>query len=246
MVNKVSVIIVLLLVILLMSLAFNYVLYKKAFLPLHMAKLDPIGLNYYRKDDIPTTNKPIVMFYGDSRGLSWPAPVLDQFQFVNRSIGSQTSIQVSERFSQHVALIKPDIVLLQVCVNDLKMIPLFPTQKASILANCKQNLQNILTQSHGLGSKVVLSTVFPLGDISIARKLLGSREQPIIEAIDEINAYISTLVSENTLIFDSYSLLKGEGRKIKPAYSQDWLHLSPEGYQHLNTELVSLLETLVD
>ena len=79
-----------------------------------------------------------------------------------------------------------------------------------------------------------MTTIFPLGDVSLARQALGTKEQPIIQGIDEINQFIKTQQSDNTVIFDSYGLLVGENKKIDPKYSHDWLHLSSEGYQHLN------------
>ena len=231
------------LVLLLTSIVVNYVFYKKACIPLHAEKLDPIGLSYYPRTalDEKSSIKPMIMFYGDSRGLSWPNPQTDQYQFLNRSIGNQTSIQVLERFNQHVAPHRPEIIIIQVCINDLKMIPLFPDKKAQIIADCKHNLKNLLSRSEKIKSNIILSTVFPLGEISLARKALGMQKQPIMDAIDEVNIYIRSLASENIRVFDSYRLLKGDGREIDKQYSVDWLHLNKEGYQYLNKELLVFL-----
>jgi len=240
---KYGLIIAILLLLLFVSLALNYIFYKKAFIPLHAAKLDPIGLSYY-----PVTNledrddKPLVMFYGDSRGLNWPYPQLNHYQFLNRSIGNQTSIQVLERFKQHVVPHHPDIIIIQVCINDLKMIPLFPSKRDKIIADCKHNLQALVKRAEKIKAKVILSTVFPLGKISLARKLLGMKEKPIMDAIDEVNIYIKSLASDNIQIFDSYHFLKGVGQAIDPQYSHDWLHLNKKAYQYLNKQLEVFLE----
>ena len=215
---------------------------------MYTEKLDPIGLNYYpissslAPSDANKRLKPRLMFYGDSRALSWTHPALEQYEFMNRAIGGQTSIQIVSRFQQHVATYQPDIIILQLCVNDLKMIPLFPTQEKEIISNCKNNLQQLLQLAQNIQAKVILSTVFPLGDISLMRKVFGIRETPIIKAIDEVNAYIYSLADDNTVILDAYRLLKGESKKIDPRYNQDWLHLNASGYEILNTELVKLLE----
>ncbi len=244
----IPIILILLLVLLLASLALNYYFYKKALLRIYTEKLDPIGSNYYPVSSSPApsdTNKrlkPRLMFYGDSRALSWPNPALEQYEFINRAIGGQTSIQIVSRFQQHVVAHQPDIIILQLCVNDLKMIPLFPKQEKEIISNCKNNLQQLLQLAQNIKAKVVLSTVFPLGDVSLMRKAFGIRETPIIKAIDEINTYIHSLADDKTVILDAYSLLKGEAKKIDPRYSQDWLHLNASGYEILNTELVNLLD----
>ena len=241
---KYSIIIVSLLAMLVISLMLNYIFYKKAFIPLQAAKLDPIGLNYYKQDIAKDkkSDKPIVMFYGDSRGLSWPNPSLDQYQFINRSIGNQTSIQTVARFHQHVSPHRPKTIIIQVCVNDLKMIPLFPDKAEQIIANCKANLKKLLIQAQAIESKVILSTVFPLGEVTLDRRILGIKAQPIMNAIDNVNTYIRSLASKNVTIFDSYLLLKGEGQKVDKQYSHDWLHLNKKGYQYLNKHLLELLK----
>jgi len=249
----ITIILILLLGLLLVSLASNYYFYKKALLRMYADKLDPVGLNYYpdaASTELPKPSnklKPKVMFYGDSRALSWGNPTFDQYEFINRAIGGQTSIQIVSRFQQHVVAHQPDIIIFQLCVNDLKMIPLFPAKEREIIENCKNNLQQLLQLAHNIKAKVILSTVFPLGDVSIMRKAFGVREKPIIKAIDEVNNYIHSLADDKTVILDAYGLLKDlnsadETKKIAPHYSKDWLHLNASGYEMLNKELVNLLE----
>jgi len=233
------------LILLSVSLLLNYVFYNKAFIPLHALRLDPIGLSYYPStpnDKEFSTRKNTIMYYGDSRSLSWPAFESKQYSFVNYAIGNQTSIQILDRFDKHVAPYKPHIILVQMCVNDLKMIPLFPDKKVQIIKDCKKNIARLLQKTHKLKAKIILTTVFPLGDVSLARKMLGIKEQPIIHAIDEINSFIKSLKSENTVIFDSFNLLVGNNGKVKPAYSHDWLHLNKAGYKHLNQHLKILIK----
>lgn len=243
------ILIILTLLLLMLSLAFNLVFYKKAFIPLHAVRLDPLGLNYYpfvtkSEKGNQSINKPFIMFYGDSRGLSWPIPDDDNYDFINRSIGNQTSKQIIGRFGKDVAPYKPNIIIIQMCVNDLKMIPLFSSQKSMIIKGCKDRLLALVNQAHQIDAQVILTTVFPLGNVSIARNILGIREQPIINAIDEINRYIKTLASEKTIIFDSYYFLAAKDRKIQPKYSHDWLHLNNHGYQILNHQLKTLLKNI--
>ena len=203
------------------SLVLNYFFYKRAFIPLQSAKLDPIGLDYY--SSASTSNKPEgvpeVMFYGDSRALSWGPYKSTELHFTNRAIGNQTSTQIVQRFQAHAAVHKPQVFLVQMCVNDLKMIPLFPNKGERIIQDCKDNIQLLIDKAKQIDSKVVLTTVFPLGDISVFRNVLGITEAPIIDSIVQVNDFIKTLASEDTLIFDSYKLLVGEDHKINPDYS---------------------------
>jgi lysophospholipase L1-like esterase len=223
-----------------LSIALNYLFYKKAFIPLHALRLNPLELNYYSSlsSNIESDNKKnTIMYYGDSRALSWPFIKNNKFNYINRSIGNQTSIQINDRFKNHVVSHKPQVILVQMCVNDLKMIPLFPEKKEQIIQGCISNIESILQKAHNINSKVILTTVFPLGDISLARKMLGIKEQPIIGAIDIINKHIKSLKAENTLVFDSFGFLVGNERKVDSRYSHDWLHINETGYQHLNQNL---------
>jgi lysophospholipase L1-like esterase len=226
------------------SLVLNYFFYKRAFIPLQSAKLDPIGLDYYSSKTSLNKSEgvPEVMFYGDSRALSWAPYKTTEVHFTNRAIGNQTSTQIVQRFQAHAAVHKPQVLLVQMCVNDLKMIPLFPAKSERIVQDCKDNIQLLINEAKQINSKVVLTTVFPLGDISVFRNVLGITELPIIDGIAQVNEYIKTLASDDILIFDSYKLLAGEDHKINPDYSSDWLHLNITGYKHLNSHLSEFLK----
>jgi len=220
----------------------GYVLGKKSLLMVYSTRLDPIGLNYYG-DEIGREEKlnPLIMFYGDSRALSWGRPMVEQYHVINRAIGGQTSLQIVSRFQQHVVPHRPHIVILQMCINDLKMVSLFPEQKKEIVENCKKNILEMVKEAKKIKARILLTTVFPLGDIPIVQNILGIEEQPILDAIDEVNLYIRSLENENTIIFDTYYLLKGSTRKINPQYSEDWLHLNGDGYKLLNKKLLNYL-----
>ena len=226
------------------SLVLNYFFYQRAFIPLQSAKLDPIGLDYYSSEIAPSTLEgiPEVMLYGDSRALSWGPYKTTTLNFTNRAIGNQTSTQIVQRFQAHVAIHKPEVLIVQMCVNDLKMIPLFPNKGQRIIQDCKDNIQLLADKAKLINSKLVMTTVFPLGYISIFRKALGISEAPIINGIERVNDYIKTLASDDLLIFDSYGYLLGDDRKINPAFSSDWLHLNGGGYKHLNSHLSEFLK----
>jgi len=115
------------------------------YLALNGTRLDPLGLLYPTRADISTpitnTAPSRVVFFGDSRAQQWPTPSRGkQFVFINRGIGAQTSVQVAARFEQDVVPLHPQIVLIQVGINDLKTIPLFPARQEQIIQHCKENI----------------------------------------------------------------------------------------------------------
>lgn len=227
-------------IIIIMSLGLNIglaLLAKKLYLDNNELRLDPLQLNLYSDNEVTQKTKTRVVFFGDSRALSWSAPELEYLEFINRGIGQQTSAQIQLRFDQHVKPLQADWVVLQLGVNDLKAIPLFPEQRASIIEQCKNNLQRIIHQAHTQGSKVLLTTVFPLGEVPLERMPFWSPE--VADAIDTINEFIRSLQGDKIEVLDTYQLLvSATPQKIRQEYSRDLLHLNAEGYKQLNKALM--------
>jgi lysophospholipase L1-like esterase len=244
-------VITLLSIVLLTSLTLNFYLFTQAkqyYLQLHQVRLDPLGLNHYppestQKDSINTDKIPIVLF-GDSRAASWPPPAnLKNFAFINRGIGAQTSVQALGRFDDHVRPLQPRIIIIQVGINDLKTLPLFPKQKKSIIAHCQENIKQLVAQSLDMEAIVILTTIFPVGEVPLERKIFWSDE--VAQAVDEVNRYIYSLEKQEVIIFDTYSILADEDGLLKDEYAQDELHLNALGYEVLNNKLADILASVV-
>ncbi|MBD1933120.1 SGNH/GDSL hydrolase family protein [Trichocoleus sp. FACHB-69] len=230
------------------SLAFNALLFRQArhyYLLLNKTNLDPLGLGTFSAESLPdgvsAASTATVVFFGDSRAEMWPAPAtLKGFSFINRGIGSQTSAQILGRFDNHVVPLQPNIIIVQVGINDLKTIPLFPEQKAAIINNCKANIQQIVARSVNSGSTVILTTIFPIGPVPLTRQPFWSPD--IAQAVSEVNAYLYSLKAKDVLILDAYSLLAQNGQ-VQSNYVRDTLHLNERGYKALNQELTHVLST---
>jgi lysophospholipase L1-like esterase len=237
----------LLFVLLIVSISLNFYLFDAARLyysQLNGLRLDPLGLDSF--SGTPQTELQSdtvrVVFFGDSRAANWNAPDIDGFEFLNRGIRSQTSVQTIERYDEHLRPLSFDILVLQVCINDLKTIPLFPTRKDGIIANCETNIQQITTSAVEQGATVILTTVFPAGPVPLEREIFWSAEIP--DAIIEVNTFINSLGGDRVIIFDAYTILADENGEIQEAYRFDELHLNSAGYEALNKELIQLLASL--
>jgi lysophospholipase L1-like esterase len=227
---------------LLVSAGLNVFFYRQGeayYLQLNATRLDPLGLSVYSNSEEPL-RQPVIVFYGDSRAAQWPPPAqLKNVTILNRGIGSQTTAQVLGRFQQHVLPLKPQIVVLQVGINDLKTIPLFPDQKGEIIQNCKDNIEQLVKMSLESGARVVITTIFPLGPLPIERSLFWSSD--VVTAILDVNAYLETLASDRVMIFDTSQVLANSEGIVDPQYSQDFLHLNPNGYMALNSAIAGIL-----
>lgn len=233
--------------VLLASLFLNSILYKeliKYYKLLYTSQLDPLGLTYFQDTGSQSTNDDsIVVFYGDSRAAQWTAPQIDDFIFINRGIGNQTSEQVLLRFEEHIKPLQPDIIVIQVCINDLKTIPLFPEQKVEIIANCETNIKSIIQKSLELDSTIILTTVFPTsGNVPFARRLVWSND--IYDGIAKVNDFILKYDMEGVIVFDTVGILSNTEGNTRSEYVYDLLHLNSTGYDALNSELIKTLEGL--
>lgn len=231
---------------LVVSLVVNIFLFSQAksyYLQLNKINLDPLGLQSFSGDslaDRSSTHSPVtVVFFGDSRAAMWVEPDnINDVSFINRGIGSQTSTQVLGRFDQHILPLHPNIIVVQVGINDLKTIPLFPKQKATIISNCKTNIHKIVARAVKQDATVILTTIFPIGPVPLIRQPFWSPD--VAKAVEDVNAYLYSLKAKNVLILDAYSLLVEE-QHVKSQYIYDTLHINPRGYQVLNQELKKML-----
>lgn len=142
----------------------------------------------------------------------------------------------------HVSSLKPKIVIIQVGVNDLKTIPLFPESRNAIVANCQANIKRIVEESKNLGAVVIVTTIFPVGEVPLERKPFWSDD--ISRAIKEVNTYIATLAGDKIIVFDTFPIIGDSQGMILPKYRSDELHLNAEGYEILNQNLSQLLNTM--
>lgn len=225
------------------SIFLNFSLYsqaKKYYFELNQTRLDPLGLSYYPQDLKEATDAKQfrVVFFGDSRAANWTSPNISGYEFVNRGISSQTSVQSIQRFTSHVRPLKPDIVIIQVGINDLKTIALFPERRESIVSTCQANIRKIVEESRNLGAVAIVTTIFPIGEVPLARKPFWSDE--IGETVKEVNDYIATLADDKTIVFDTFSILTNGQDMMLQKYSSDELHLNEQGYVILNQQLVQL------
>jgi lysophospholipase L1-like esterase len=237
---------VILLLLLLTSIGLNIILYRQGYeyySQLNETRLDPFGLNAFLTEKPQNTHsnkRRLVVFVGDSRAADWAAPTqVANFTFINRGINGQTTAQVLGRFAHHALSLKPDILVLQVGINDLKSIPLFPDKKATIVTQCKANIQEIIELAAQSNTRVILTTIFPMGLLSIERRLFWSDD--VVVALNDVNRFIIGLANDRVKILDAAKILSNQKGVIDPLYSKDFLHLNEVGYEVLNRELTQIL-----
>jgi lysophospholipase L1-like esterase len=227
------------------SLTANLLLVQSSnryFATVSAVRLDPGGLKVYAAERARVTSptRPRLVLFGDSRALMWPAPgALDDFEVINRGIGNQTTAQILMRVDDDVAPLRPSVVVLEAGVNDLKSIAEYPERRDEIVASCEENYRHIVERCRALGARVVMVTVFGIGDVAFWRRPFWSNE--VDAAVKQVNRFLPTLVGEQAVLLDADPVLDGEHGRILPAYQYDFLHLSPAGYTALDTRLIPVV-----
>lgn len=186
-----------------------------------------------------TGDLPVWAFFGDSRAAQWPAPAVEGFEFRNLGISGQTSEQVAGRLASQLLPLAPRRVLLQVGINDLKTVALFPDRAAAIVGHTQQRISEIVGALRAAGSEVIVTTVFPVGALPLQRRPFWS---PEVEAsVATVNRHIESLARPGVLVFDAAAVLRGADGRVQPTYAHDFLHLSAAGYAALNQALARQL-----
>ncbi|HEY8088876.1 MAG TPA: GDSL-type esterase/lipase family protein [Polyangiaceae bacterium] len=211
---------------------------------LSAVRLDPLGLSVHAKDTPSPVTPPRrrVVLLGDSRAQMWISPPdTPELQFVNRGVGNQTSAQVLARFDVEVPPLHPDFLVIEVGVNDLKAIPLFPGRRDEIVRDAEDNVRELVRRSRALGARVILATVFPIGDVDLPHRLEWSEE--VRPSVAEVNRYLDTLGGDGVELLHADPVLLGDSGAIRPGYAVDMLHFSPSAYAALDEKLLPMLRS---
>jgi len=177
-----------------------------------------------------------VVFYGDSRAEQWPPPTV-RAEFLNLGISGQTTTQILGRFDEQLAPAKPDIVVIQAGVNDLKAVAVMPERSQEIVDGVKSNLREIVSRVKSIGATPILTTVFPRGPVATIDRLRWNDDAE--RAIEEVNTMIRKEFPDN---LDAAEILSTGKREVISGLGYDLLHLSPAGYEVLNVELTKRLD----
>ncbi len=235
---------------LIVSLCINMVLYQQVmshYRMLQAVRLDPTSENIYSAANArianPQPGVSRIIYFGDSRMAYWdPLPALANCQLVNRGMPAETTAQAVLRLKQDVLDLKPDIVVVQTGINDLKNIGLFPERKDEIVRSCWKNLNAIVEQMGEQDIHLVLLTVFSPGPVDLHHKPLWSND--ILQGVNQINEMIKGLKGPKITVVDCNDILV-LGPRVKPEYVQDTYHLTSAGYVALNGSLRPVLQKLM-
>ena len=203
--------------------------------------LDPIG-----PEPAPLpgsiTARPIVLLFGDSRVAQWnPLPALATGSVVARGRGGETTAMARLRLAREIDAVRPDVVVIETGVNDLKAVGYFPERAAALVGGVESNLRAILGTIDDGGRSAVLLTVFPPAAPDLLHRLAWSGD--VGGAVRDANARLRGLGGDRLTLLDCDPVL-APGGALDARYAADTLHLNAAGYAALNAAIEPVLARL--
>jgi lysophospholipase L1-like esterase len=132
--------------------------------------------------------------------------------FINKGINGDSTDGMLGRFRTSVEAERPDYVIIWAGINDL-----YAGRKPG---QVMENLVRLYARAIDAGAKPVACTLTPT-----------EADDGINTRITELNALVAEHCDKKGIrMVDLFSSLAGPGGRLNPLYSDDGVHLSPQGY----------------
>ncbi len=237
-------------IILIISIFINAVLYNQninSYRQNKILRIDPAGLLYFHETNKlirgQNGNKTKIVLFGDSRIYQWnPAPVIPGCEIINRGIPGDTTFRSLLRIKNDLISLKPDIVIIEIGVNDCNFIGVLPELENYIIGNCKNNITQIINILNKSKIRTLFLTIFPASTVPIYRLPFWSEKTR--KYINEINSLLKKENSKYIKIVNCDEIFL-ENDKMKNNYANDLFHINKNAYASLNDYIRPHLETYI-
>ena len=191
---------------------------------------------------LPENGKKRIVLFGDSRIEQWKSfPTPKNADLLVRSVPGETTAQMRMRFDRDVLALNPDIVVLQLGINDLVAIGALPDRQAEIAGQCAKNIKYFVDALGARNIRTLLLTIIPPDRPSVWRMPVWS-DQISVE-VEKLNRYWMAVPNSTVLhVIDTRSLLQDAQGHWRADVTADTLHLTQKGYEYLNVAVLPLLQ----
>jgi len=241
---------VLLLLLLLITAAGGMVLihfYKDFYKKNALLRIDPLEFAGVKSVDFAAElrNSEIWMI-GDSRMGRWPEEFLkSSTKIINLGVEGQTSSQAFYRFKSYLEITTPSLVILEVGINDLKIIGIDNELASSITEQYYQNIEHIIQLCKVRNIRLILINIFHVGKIELPRRLVWNSS--VSEAINSANLKLKSYCDDDLIFcFDANAILTANSMTVRPEYQEDFLHINTRGYEALSSNLQELINKVIN
>lgn len=188
------------------------------------------------------TNLPTLVLLGDSRVVEWGLPPVEGYHVENWAVNGSTTAQTALRCREMLSRVKPKVVVLQVGINDLKLLGPKPALRPEVVDAAASNTLSIVADCRRAGAKVMVLPVWPTGPVDWRRRVVWSRavEPARLEVNEKIRSQAASL--ELVRVADLFKELPSPAPDSGTSgWFRDTLHLKPEAYALLTSRLVAEL-----
>lgn len=173
----------------------------------------------------PTKKEKRVVFLGNSITEGWVRIHPEFFKengYIGRGISGQTSYQFLLRFRSDVVDLKPKLVIINAGTND--------AAENSGPFDIDKTFGNIATMAEIAKAnkiKVILTSILPASHFKWNKNVTDAAER-----IEALNEKIKAYAKANKIPYVDYytPMVTGAERALNPAYSNDGVHPTMEGY----------------
>lgn len=210
---------------------FSILAIRRLYFESKMAKAMPISNMYSETANSEVknhVNTRKIILVGDSR--AYQIQVLRDLRgsiFVNRGVPGETSSQTLLRFNRDVIDLDPDIIIIQVGINDLVAAMGNPNESGYLIDNLVGNIRTMATYGIHAGAKVLVTGIIQPARPNAPRLLFWSNR--VRDYVSEVNQMLEEFeISPGVQFCDLNSILKSN--QILPSeYAKDTLHLNEKG-----------------
>ena len=193
----------------------------------------------------PVTNDtnisaPTVLLIGDSRMAQWDGLILPNHHVVNAGMGGFTTAQVRSNAAALLSQYRPETVVLQAGINDLKYLGLQPGLADQLVSLAFSNVLAVVNECENHGCRILLLKTWPADRPDLARRFVWS--YAVSPAVDQFNRELQKLDSPARGI-RVVDLFADAGLSVDSSLYRDTLHFKPEVYRRLTPFLEKELES---
>ena len=213
-------------------------------LPMKADNNDWGGINRYAQQNSnlssPAKGEHRVVFMGNSITEGWYAShpeFFDSNNYVGRGISGQTTPQMLVRFRDDVINLQPEIVVINAGTNDCA-----ENTGPFNLDFTFGNIVSMAELAKANGIKVVIASVLPSSGFG-----WNGNVKDAAERIAALNAKLKEYAQKNKIPYVDYytPMVYGEERALNPAYTNDGVHPTPEGYDVMEAVVKPVLDKTI-
>lgn len=120
----------------------------------------------------------VLLLMGDSRIAAWEAPAASGWNVFNGGVGGMTAAQLAFHCRAMLERARPTVVVLQIGINDLKILGLEPSLREAVVGAYLSNITTIVRECRASGAHVVVTTIWPAGKVPLKRRVVWSPAIP--------------------------------------------------------------------